>query len=327
MVKRKKLKKKVIYTSLIIIILLSLSIIFGIKKYEEYQYKQTYEYKLIEHGYTLKTAQELLKYYKATKIETLLTIPANDIIIDLVQEKYYIHKNLERYLAYQEQNKDTNFTDIVAIVNVNRDYDYYEHDITTNIDDNELLLVNKYYTLNQDYEPDNLVNISSQYAYANNKITEEANDAYVSMWHAAKEAGYQLIVNSSYRNYKDQEDVYESFKMSKGEREADKVAARPGHSEHQTGLAIDVFEINNQLTGTFKNSPAYTWLKENAYKYGYIERYPENKEYLTGYSFESWHWRYVGVKAATTIHNENITYDEYYAYYYDNFDNYLNLDN
>lgn len=319
MAKRKKLKKKVVYLSFIILTLLILGTIFGVKTYKEYQYKKTYEYKLIEHGYSLEIAQKLLKYYKEdNEIETLLTLPQNDSIVDLVQEKYYIHNNLERYLTYLRDNKETSFKDVVAIVNVNRDYEYYEHDINSNIDDNILLIVNKYYTLSESYEPDNLVSIKNQYAYANNKVTEEANDAYVSMWHAAKEAGYQLIVNSSYRNYKDQEDVYESFKMSKGEREADKVAARPGHSEHQTGLAIDVFEINNQLTGTFKDSPAYTWLKENAHQYGYIERYPENKEYLTGYNFESWHWRYVGVEAATTIYNENITYDEYYAYYIEN---------
>lgn len=318
MAKRKKLKKKVLYVSCVVLALLILGTIFGIKKYEEYKYKQTYEYKLIEHGYSLENAQALLNYYKDKEIEQLLTMPRNDSILELIKEKYYIHKNLERYLAYLEENKDTNLTDVIAIVNVNRDYEYYEHDIESNINDGILLNVNKYYTLSESYVPENLVAISSQYAYANNNITAEANDAYISMWNAAKEAGYKLIVNSSYRDYKDQEDVYESIKLSKGERQADKVAARPGHSEHQTGLAIDVFEINNQLTGTFKDSPAYTWLKENAYLYGYIERYPDGKEYLTGYSFESWHWRYVGTEAAKIIHEENITYDEYYAYYIEN---------
>ncbi len=319
MAKRKKLKKNVLYYSLGIIILLVLAIIFGTKTYKEYKYKQTYEYKLIEHGYSLENAKELLNYYKDNKqIESILNIPRNEAILKLIQEKYYIHKNLERYLSYLEKNKNKSLNDIIAIVNVNRDYEFYENDISTNSSDDTLLIVNKYYKLDENFEPNNLVTINNNYAYENNKITKDANDAYVSMWNAAKNDGYKLIVNSSYRDYKEQEDVYNNIKMYKGEREADKVAARPGHSEHQTGLAIDVFEINNQLTGTFKNSPAYTWLKENAHIYGYIERYPEEKEYLTGYSFESWHWRYVGLEAAKIIHEDNITYDEYYAYYIEN---------
>ena len=322
MAKKMKLKKeakKFGGIAILILCILIISCIFGIKTYREYKYKQTYEYKLIEHGYSLDNAKKLVSYFKnSSKIDSILSISRNEKILDLIKEKYYIHNHLERYLAYLDTHKDTSYKDVVAIVNVNRDYDFYEHDIDSKTSDNELLIVNKYYTLNADFNPENLVTINNQYAYENNQITEEANDAYVSMWHAAKEAGIQLIVNSSYRNYQDQEDVYNSIKQSKGEREADKVAARPGHSEHQSGLAIDVFEIHNQLTGTFQDSPAYAWLKENAYLYGYIERYPEDKEYLTGYSFESWHWRYVGLEAAKVIHEEGITYDEYYAYYIEN---------
>lgn len=319
MAKRMKIKKQAMQSLIIIgviIFIVIFGLAFGINKYKEYKYKQTYEYKLIEHGYDLDVAKEFLKYFKEDEeIEKVLSLPRNELILNLAKEKYYIYNNLDRYLAYQEKNKDKELKDIVAIVNVNRDYEFYEHDIDTDTSEDNLLMVNKYYKLNSDFEPSSLVTINSQYAYADNQITEEANDAYVSMWHAAKEADIQLIVNSSYRNYQDQEDVYKSLKQSKGEREADKVAARPGYSEHQSGLAIDVFEIHNQLTGTFQDSPAYAWLKENAYKYGFIERYPQDKEYLTGYSAESWHWRYVGLEAAKVVHDEEITYDEYYAYY------------
>ncbi len=319
MAKRKKLKKNVLYFIIIIIIISIIGIIFSIKTYNEHKYKQTYEYKLIEHGYSMENTKKLLDYYKKNdEIEKILSIPRNEEILNLIKEKYYIHKNLERYLSYLDKNKNKEKKDIIAIVNVNRDYEFYENDISTKTEDETLLIVNKYYKLNENFEPTNLVTISNNYAYANNRITKKANDAYVSMWQAAKNDGYKLIVNSSYRTYQEQDDVYNNIKLSKGEREADKVAARPGHSEHQSGLAIDVFEINNQLTGTFKDSPAYKWLRENAYLYGYIERYPENKEYLTGYSFESWHWRYVGTEVAKIIQEENITFDEYYAYYIDN---------
>jgi D-alanyl-D-alanine carboxypeptidase len=318
MAKKRKLKKKVKYTGIGLLVILIIVSIFGVKTYKEYMYKRTYEYKLMEHGYTKEEADSLESYYSNDELDDILEIAKNDTILELIKEKYYIHKNLERYLTYYENNKDTSFKDIVAIVNVNRDYEYYENNIDSDTNQGDLLIVNKYYTLSNDFTPDNLVTISASYAYDNNSITKSANDAYVSMWNACKEAGYQLIVNSSYRNYEDQEDVYDSIKASKGEVNADKVAARPGHSEHQTGLAIDVFEINNQLTGTFKDSEAYAWLKENAYLYGYIERYPEDKEYLTGYSFESWHWRYVGKEAAKVMHDEDITFDEYYAYYIEN---------
>lgn len=314
-----KLKKDVVYKVSIALILLVVGIIVGLNFYNDFQYKQTYEYKLIEHGYTVEEAKSLVEYYKENEIlNSLLVKEKNSTILELIKEKYYIHNNLDRYLDYANKNTETNMKDVVAIVNVNQDYKVYEHDIDTVIEQGILLNVNKYYTLPKEYVPDNLTDISIRYSYDGNQITSETNDAYISMWNAANSAGLTLIVNSSYRDYTSQERVYNNLKASSGQREADKVAARPGHSEHQTGLAIDVFEIGNQSTATFQESPAYTWLCENAHLYGFIERYPENKEYLTGYSFESWHWRYVGEEAAKIIHDEGITYDEYYAYYIEN---------
>lgn len=314
-----KLKKKVIYRGIIVLLILIVGSIVGLNFYNDYQYKQTYEYKLIEHGYSLEEAKSLVDYYKENEIlDSLLTREKNTTILELIKEKYYIHKYLDRYLAYAEKNKETSIKDVVAIVNVNRDYDFYEHDIDTDIEKGILINVNKYYTLPNNFEPIDISDISIRYSYSGNRMTKEANDAYVSMWNAAKAEGFTLIVNSSYRDFASQERVYNNIKASSGQKEADKVAARPGHSEHQTGLAIDVFEIGNQATSTFKDSPAYTWLKDNAHLFGYIERYPEDKEYLTGYSFESWHWRYVGEEVATIMHNEDITFDEYYAYYIEN---------
>ncbi len=317
--KRLKLKKKVLHIGIVAITILLIGSFLGIKSYKEFRYKQSYEYKLIEHGYSLEDAQTLLKFYKQeSDLNHLLEIDKNTLILEFIKEKYFIHKNLDRYLTYAKKNKDTSNKDIVALVNVNRDYDFYEEIIESDSSKGNLVNVNKYYTLSENFEPENIKKISVQYSYAGNSITEEANDAYISMWKAAYQEGYKLIVNSSYRSYQSQEEVYNNIKNAKGTKEADKVAARPGHSEHQTGLAIDVFEINNQSTSTFKDSPAYTWLKENAYKFGFIERYPEEKEYLTGYSFEAWHWRYVGEEVAKVIHQENITFDEYYAYYIEN---------
>ena len=307
------------HRGIIFLIILVIGSYFGIKTYREYKYKETYEYKLIEHGYSYDEAKSLIEYFKKNEIlEEFLNKEKNSYILELIKEKYYIHKNLERYLTYANKNKDKQPDYVVATVNVNRDYKFYEHTIDTDLEKQNLLIVNKYYKLPDNYEPSDLESISIRYSYAGNKLTKESNDAYVSMWNAAKSEGYTLIVNSSFRNHASQERVYKNLKATNGLAEADKIAARPGHSEHQTGLAIDVFEIKNQSTATFKDSEAYTWLKENAYLFGFIERYPEGQEYLTGYNFEAWHWRYIGVDAAKIIYEENITFDEYYAYYIEN---------
>ena len=138
------------------------------------------------------------------------------------------------------------------------------------------------------------------------------------MWTAANEEGIYLIVNSSYRDFQTQEELYNEYKESFGPAQADSVASRPGYSEHQTGLSADIFSKDNTSTKTFANSNAYKWLVDNAYKYGFILRYPEGKENLTGYSFEAWHYRYVGKKVAKQVHDKNLTYEEYYAYYIEN---------
>ena len=138
------------------------------------------------------------------------------------------------------------------------------------------------------------------------------------MWNAAQDEGIYLIVNSSFRSYAEQDELYETYKDSYGTIEADSLASRPGYSEHQTGLAIDIFSKDNTSTKTFKESNAYAWLLENSYKYGFILRYPEGKEDITGYTFEPWHYRYIGKKDAKKVHELNITYEEYYAYYIEN---------
>ena len=129
--------------------------------------------------------------------------------------------------------------------------------------------------------------------------------------------GIYLIINSSYRPYTEQEQLYNEYTELYGQRGADTIASRPGYSEHQTGLALDIFSKDSTTRSTFKDSAAYTWLINNSYKYGFILRYPEGKESLTGFEFEAWHYRYVGKKHAKAVHEKNITYDEYYAYYLD----------
>jgi D-alanyl-D-alanine carboxypeptidase len=317
MAKRKKLKKNVAFTGIVIIILFIILIVFGVKKYQYYQYTKTYEYKLLEKGWNEDQVKDILSLYK-NNLDDILNKDIDINIINLAKEKYFLYKNLDTYLEYINVNSDESLTNVVAIVNVHANNSWYEYDIDTDTSLNERLIVNKFYHLNEDYLPDDIVEVSSTYAYEGNSLRQIAYDAYKNLYNAAKDDGITFIINSSYRDYSYQKGIYEDYKNWYGQTKADSQAARPGYSEHQTGLAIDVFSSDNQLSGTFKESSGYAWLKENAYKYGFIERYPEGKEYLTGYEFESWHWRYVGIEAATTIHEENITYDEYYAYYIEN---------
>lgn len=314
MAKRRKLKKNIAYGGIIGIVLVIAIICFGVKKYNDYQYKKTYEYKLLQKGWNEKQTQDILKLYK-DNLEDILKKDIDENIISLAKEKYFLYKNLDTYLEYRENNEDKSLTDVVAIVNVHSNNRWYELDLNTDTSLNERMLVNKFYHLDEKYLPNDIVSVSNKYAYEGNRLRKDAYDAFVDMWNAAMDNNIKLIINSSYREYEKQSNIYEDYKNWYGQTKADKQAARPGYSEHQTGLVVDVFSSDNQLTGTFVDSEGYKWLKENAYKYGYIERYPDGKEYLTGYEFESWHWRYVGKDVAKVIQDENITYDEYYAYY------------
>ena len=203
-------------------------------------------------------------------------------------------------------------------MNVHANHKWYQLELNTNEDLEMLMNVNKFYALSETYTPENLKNIDLTYAYdeeGKNKLIDYAYDKFLELWQAANDQGFYLMVTSSYRDYESQKEIYDYRVSTWGERKADETAARPGHSEHQTGLVIDMTSKTEPLADSFTDSKAYEWLKENAYKYGFIERYPEGKTYLTGYNPESWHWRYVGLEAAKTMHDEDITFDEYYAFY------------
>ena len=175
------------------------------------------------------------------------------------------------------------------------------------------MLVNKYNKLPEAYEPENVTNIPLTYAYSDNKTSQEALEYYKKMHDAAKQQGINLVISSAYRSYQEQKETYDTYERIKGD-DVETYAARPGHSEHQTGLAFDILTLGVTIE-KFDQTKEFEWLRDNSYKYGFILRYPKDKENITGYDYESWHYRYVGEKAAKIIHDENITFEEYYAYY------------
>lgn len=309
----RRIKKKpiIMAISIIIVLIIGISIALYIKNEN---YKKTYDYKLGVLGYS-KEEIIIIKELDENKINIILDHEYDKNIIDLIQKKYFLKKNLDKYLTYIKDNNSNDFDDAIARINVRANEEWYTSPTDSNIEDNNLILTNKFNKLPNDYEPDDLKDISNVYSYGENqKLREDAFNAFISMFNDAKKDNVTLIINSSYRSYENQEETYNNYSTWYGKDEADKIAARPGFSEHQTGLTIDIMTYNSNRNN-FEESDAFKWLNNNAYKYGYILRYPKNKEYLTGYSYESWHYRYVGKEVANYIKDNNITYDEYYAFF------------
>lgn len=143
---------------------------------------------------------------------------------------------------------------------------------------------------------------------------KEARSAFEAMRAEALKAGIDLTAFSTYRDYARQKELYAGYVAKDGQEAADRYSARPGFSEHQTGLAFDIGESGQEqhwASSSFGATKGGKWLMENAHNYGFILRYPKGAEHITGYMHESWHYRYVGKKVATNIHSKGITLEEY----------------
>lgn len=144
----------------------------------------------------------------------------------------------------------------------------------------------------------------------------QARSAFNNMAAAAKKDGINLTAFSTYRSYDYQVGLYNRYVERDGQAAADRYSARPGHSEHQTGLAFDIGEVGQEqhfASSSFANTKGGKWLAKNAHNYGFILRYPQGKEGITGYMYESWHYRYVGNDLAKKIYNQNTTLEEYFG--------------
>lgn len=237
----------------------------------------------------------------------------NKTIEKFLNQTYFIDDNLERYLAYYEKNKNLSYKEIITRINSNLDKRFYKDVTKADTSKGNLILVNKYYYLDNNYVPKNLVNINSKHGHG--KLQKEAYDAFKLMYDDAYKNGLHLYISSPYRSYNTQKTLYNAYSIKDGQKKADTYSAKPGYSEHQTGLSFDVSSANNHSINKFSQTNEFKWIKNNAHKYGFILRYPYGKKYITGYIYEPWHYRYVGVEAATYIYKNNITFEEYYAYF------------
>ncbi len=177
------------------------------------------------------------------------------------------------------------------------------------------MLVNKTYYLDQSYSPAGLTELSSYYAASGQQLGAEAAAAMQAWGDAGRGVNVYFYASSAYRSYESQETVYNNYVLAYGQDGADARSARPGFSEHQTGLTVDLAATGDDEGLEFKDTAAYQWTSTNSQDYGWILRYPEGKESITGYEFESWHYRYVGVEIAQAVYNSQLTYDEFWMLY------------
>ena len=185
--------------------------------------------------------------------------------------------------------------------------------------DSLLIVANKKHKLPDGYVPEDLVtpNIRQTIACTMKSVAAEALEA---MAEAAAKDGVTLSISSAYRGEDYQRQLYNSYVASYGVAGADTISSRPGYSDHQTGLAADFVEGDGSMNGinfnqSFENTASGVWLRDHAHEYGFIMRYPKGKNDITGYSYEPWHFRYIGVDYATRIYETDVfeSFEEYFG--------------
>lgn len=255
---------------------------------------------IFAHGNS-RDVEEFAKRDKIRYLEEFYSVPYAKL-------KYY-----DRYVAYSDETGEDDET-TVLIVNLDLDKEDYTDPYIIN-KFSTTMLVNKHHSLTEDFVPNDLVEISKKYTKEDHLMAnKEALDAYMKMSDAATKDGYGIVINSAYRSYQEQVELVEYYRNLYGDNYVSKYVALPGYSEHQTALG---FDIGSTTTNVFINSKEYQWMEENAYKYGFILRYPKKYMDITGFNTEPWHYRYVGIEIADYIHEHDMSYEEYYASFLD----------
>lgn len=232
-------------------------------------------------------------------------------LADLGRINNFNQANFQRYVNFLQRNPELSLEEIVLYVNIGLDRDFYENISFVQDPYYIRVLVNKFYRLDSDFSPGDLVQVAPGH-----RLREVAALNFLEMQAQMAEENLPVIVRSAYRSYSQQTFIYQRNVDIMGQAAADRWSARPGHSEHQTGLALDVLQPGTEgLTlgnANFENTEQYQWLLANAHNFGFILRYPASKEHITGYAFEPWHLRYVGAETATYMIENNVPTFEHY---------------
>lgn len=229
----------------------------------------------------------------------------------VINQKILSGRELEIKVKYKDTNSSLKYTVLKPL--------------HTTVDENNNILhegdydvvVNKNRFLSSDYIPEDLVKVRVPTQLKSkevNQMRKPAAEALYELFEGAKEEGFTLVARSGYRSYNTQKILYKNIVTSKGQNYANQYSAKPGTSEHQTGLAMDITceGVKFQLSEDFGQLAEGIWIRENAHKYGFIIRYPKGKEEITGYAYEPWHIRYLGVELATKIYESALTMEEYF---------------
>ena len=302
--KKRRVKIKLKKKNFIIFIIFIILIIFGITKLMSFILKNVDTHKNKNEVIDKTNNNKKEDTEKEKKLKELNNINK--------KVKYFKMNNLDRYINYKNKNPDKEIKQIIKDVNMDLDKEPYKDMIKATNLNSINILVNKHNYLTEDYVPENLENINSSYALSNMKMVSEAKNAFENLSKDASKQNLKVIAMSTYRSYEYQVDLYNRYVKTDGKEAADTYSGRPGNSEHQTGLAVDVYNVKESYTN-FEKTKEYNWMQDNAYKYGFILRFPKDKENETGYEFESWHYRYIGLEAAKYIKEHNISFEEYCA--------------
>ncbi len=261
---------------------------------------------------------DYLKYDKMASEEKVVRLvnegKLNDADRDKIEKMFsdigYIEKNKDLYFEYLDRYDSVR--ELIEAVNTLRYRELYTEIEPVDMSKGDLILVNKYHQLDEDYVPEDLVAFDS--SLGKGRLREKVYDAYKELYQAAREDGYNLVVISSYRSFSYQDGLYKRYLSRDTKENVDTYSARPGHSEHQTGMAIDV-SLPGVSLDDFGSTKAAEWLKQHCADYGFIIRYPKDRIDITGYIEEPWHIRYLGKEVAKDVVAKGMTYDEYYACY------------
>ena len=281
-----------------------------VKSAQGIAYNFSRECRIYKLGYPIEDARALVAVLSDAQADTLIAHHQHDTMaIPVIHARYFIADNFDRYLAYHKKDTTGAALDvIVALVNMGYDRDWESSAVPCDTTKGQLILVNGRHYLGENYSPDSLVTFSKSHCYEVQKAQRAVVDAFMAMQKACLEqTDAQLMVNSAYRSYQQQIETYKH--NPKG------YAARAGSSEHQTGFAIDVTSRQHPMRWPFDKSEECAWMHQHCHEYGFILRYPKRQSRIFGFAYEPWHLRYVGTDVARRIHDEGITFDEYYAYY------------
>ena len=298
---------------------------------KDYKEKNLDKYKNIKyqnHENLIKNINTLLdKKYTTREISMILAHGSDQDVTEFAKkekvkylEEFYSYpyaklKYYDRYLKYSNEEGEDEETTVI-LINLNLDKEAYTDCVKVN--GNKIdVLVNKHFCVDKDFIPKDLVTVKKEYTIDGDSKTKgkkEAVNAAISMIKDAEKDGQKILINSGYRSYQDQQEVYDTYFKLYGENYVKKYVVNPGFSEHQTGLAFDFASGNKNV---FKESTEYEWMINNSYKYGFCYRYQKKKEFLTEIKEEPWHFRYVGKKVAKKIYDEKLSLEEYYAEYGD----------